>query len=120
MPTDAAALALHALLEHHRPAYHRYAAAVLTDEDLAHHTVQTALEDFTLHSGSILSTRNAAATVWSALEHRVREAAHATGRPTPDNDLHTLRHGLGLDTDQIAALTGTDPAHTHSCLRALA
>ncbi|MGV9342841.1 hypothetical protein [Streptomyces sp. NPDC003688] len=99
--------AFYAFYDLHRPAYHAYAAARLPKEEALISVTQL----FGLVAGNwatIVTKDRPSAWVWK--EH-TRTVARRSGRAaTPVDDAALLHDSLMLSIDQIATVTGTEPA----------
>ncbi|MES9558820.1 MULTISPECIES: hypothetical protein [unclassified Streptomyces] len=107
--------AFYAFYDLHRPAYHAYAAARLPLEE-----AQIAVSHlFDLVAGNwttVVSQRFPSAWAW---ERHTRAVARRNGRIyTATEDISLLHDQLLLSIDQIATVTGTEPATVTALLAA--
>ncbi|MEV7774577.1 sigma factor-like helix-turn-helix DNA-binding protein [Kitasatospora sp. NPDC086791] len=119
------ALGLWALHDLHQRHYLDYAALLLPPDD-APRAVHDAFEELGGHWLDALSTASPAACAWQAVRRRVRTlagprpfgpVAHLTAT---QQDVLLLHLVLDLSAEEVAALTGTEPAAVHVQLRSLA
>jgi len=107
--------AFYAFCDTHRPVYLAYAAARLEPED-AHLAVACLFDLIASNWSEIVKTPHPAAWAWRQHTHTV---ARRSGRPTTAADDAALLHErLGLSVDQIATVTGTEPAAVTALLAA--
>ncbi|MFF3787722.1 hypothetical protein [Streptomyces sp. NPDC001933] len=107
--------AFYAFYDLHRPAYHAYAAAHLPPEE-----AQIAVTHlFNLVAGNwttVVAERCPSAWAW---QRHTRAVARRNGRTfTAIEDAHLLHDQLLLSIDQIATVTGTEPATVTALLAA--
>lgn len=107
--------AFYAFYDLHRPAYHAYAAAYLPPEE-ARIAVTHMFALVADHWSTIISQRYPSAWAW---ERYTRTIARRSGRtPTATEDVHLLYEQLLLSIDQIATVTGAEPAAVTALLAA--
>ncbi|MFE4692161.1 hypothetical protein ACFRH6_19185 [Streptomyces sp. NPDC056749] len=107
--------AFYAFYDLHRPAYDAYAAALLTPEE-----AQIAVAHlFNLVAGNwttVVSERHPSAWAWQ--RHTQAVARRSGHRLTAVEDASLLYDKLRLSIDQIATVTGTEPATVTTLLAA--
>ncbi|MFK0120749.1 hypothetical protein [Streptomyces sp. NPDC090994] len=107
--------AFYAFYDLHRPAYHTYAAVLLSQEE-AQLSVTQLFDLIASNWTRIMTEQHPSAWAWN--EHK-RAVARRTGRtPGPAEDTALLYDELGLSIDHIATITGTDPARVTALLAA--
>ncbi|WP_371794126.1 hypothetical protein [Streptomyces sp. NBC_01718] len=107
--------AFYAFYDLHRPAYHAYATARLTPEE-AQIAVSHLFDLVASNWTKVVSERHPSAWAW---EQHTRAVARRSGRALTDIEDATLLHDkLLLSIDQIATVTGTEPATVSTLLAA--
>ncbi|MFJ3713749.1 hypothetical protein OG709_00165 [Streptomyces sp. NBC_01267] len=107
--------AFYAFYDLHRPAYHAYAAALLTPEEArlaASHLFDLIASSWT----TIVTKPRPSAWAW---EKHTRAVAHRSGHTLTAAESTSLLHdNLLLSIDQIATVTGAEPATVTALLAA--
>ncbi|MET8747564.1 hypothetical protein [Streptomyces sp. NPDC004728] len=107
--------AYYAFYDLHRPAYRSYAAAHLPSEE-ARIATSKVFETVASTWTSVVAERRPSAWAWQRFTQTV---AHRSGRTsTAIEDTHLLHHKPLLSIDQIATVTGAEPATVCSRLAA--
>jgi DNA-directed RNA polymerase specialized sigma24 family protein len=99
--------AYYAFYDLHRPAYHAYAAAHLPTEE-ARIATSKLFETVASTWTSVVAERCPSAWAWQRFTQTVARCSGRTS--TAVKDTHLLHHKLRLSIDQIATVTGTEPA----------
>ncbi|MFJ9461614.1 hypothetical protein ACIRST_41905 [Kitasatospora sp. NPDC101447] len=117
-------IGLRALYELHHQRYLDYAHLLLGPTD-AHLALRASFEYLTESRSDILGTANPAEHIWQAVRQRI----HLLAGPRPLQpvahlkpalqDAVLLHLALGYPVTDVAAMTGTEPAHVHARLRTL-
>ncbi|MCX5401989.1 hypothetical protein [Streptomyces sp. NBC_00102] len=116
MKPPSLAVLTNAFYDLHRPAYHAYAAAHLTPEE-AQVAVSQLFDLVASTWTTVVAEQHPSAWAWQRL---TRAVARRSGHPSnPAEDAYVLRTTLLLSIDQIATLTGTEPATVVSRLAAV-
>ncbi|MFJ8762721.1 hypothetical protein [Streptomyces cyaneofuscatus] len=107
--------AFYAFYDLNRPAYQAYAAAHLPPEE-AHIAVAATFALIADHWPTVIAERHPTAWAW---QHYTRTIARRSGRTsTVAEDVHLLYEQLLLSIDQIATVTGEEPAAVTALLAA--
>ncbi|WP_406163821.1 hypothetical protein OG298_43975 (plasmid) [Streptomyces sp. NBC_01005] len=99
--------AYYAFYDLHRPTYHAYAAAHLPTEE-ARIATSKLFETVASTWTSVVAERRPSACAWQWFTQTVARRSGRTS--TAIEDTHLLHHKLMLSVDQIATVTGAEPA----------